>query len=85
MEMNQLAPIVASQGGPMPYYVSWIRDGKISRFAHPHADLDAALEFACTALRIECSDVWVTDENGQKVADRRAVAQHADKTGKAYN
>jgi hypothetical protein len=27
----------------------------------------------------------VIDENGQKVADRRMVAQHADKTGQPYS
>jgi hypothetical protein len=52
----------------MPYFVNWIRDGQISRFAHPHHDLNSALDFACEAFRIECSDVWVIDENGQKGA-----------------
>jgi hypothetical protein len=69
----------------MPYYVNWIRDGRISRFAYPHLDLKSALEFACTAFTIECSDVWVIDENGRKVADRQSVAQYADKTGRPYN
>jgi hypothetical protein len=69
----------------MSYFVNWIRDGRVTRFAHPHPDLDSALDFACEAFKIECSDVWVNDENGQKVADRRSVAQHADKTGKPYN
>jgi hypothetical protein len=69
----------------MRYFVSWIREGKTSRFAHPHVDVDSALEFACEAFKIECSDVWVTDEHGQKVADRVAVAKYADKKGKLYN
>jgi hypothetical protein len=69
----------------MPYFVSWIRDGKLTRFAHPHSDLRSALDFACEAFKIECSDVWVCDVNGQKVADRLAVAQHADQNGKPYN
>lgn len=69
----------------MPYFVNWVRDGKITRFAYAHPDLNAALDFACEAFRIECSDVWVIDEQGQKVADRSVVAQHADKTGKPYN
>ena len=30
----------------MPYFVSWIRDGKTSRFAHPHGDVNSALQFA---------------------------------------
>jgi hypothetical protein len=68
-----------------PYFVNWIRDGQTSRFAYAHPTLDSALEFACEAFKIECSDVWVIDENGQKVADRRAVAEYADKTGKPYN
>ena len=65
----------------MPYFVTWIRDGQIGRFAYAPSDLDAALDFACTAFRMECSDVWVIDEQGQKVADRRAVGPHADRTG----
>ncbi len=69
----------------MTYFVSWIKDGQIVRFAHPHTDLTSALEFACAAFQIECSDVWVNDEHGQKVADRRVVAQYADKAGKPYN
>lgn len=68
----------------MPYFVSWIRDGQISRFAHPHPNLNSALDFACEAFQIECTDVWVTDAQGQKVADRVAVAKHADKTGRPY-
>jgi hypothetical protein len=60
-------------------------EGKTSRFAHPHPDVNSALEFACQAFKMECSDVWVTDENGQRVADRVAVAIYADKTGKPYN
>jgi hypothetical protein len=69
----------------MPYFVSRIREGRTSRFAHPHSDINSALEYACEAFRMECSDVWVTDESGQKVADRVAVAQYADKAGKPYN
>lgn len=69
----------------MPYFVSWVRVGKISRFAHPHDTIESALAFACEAFRVECSDVWVTDENGQKIADRVAVAKYADKTGRPYN
>jgi hypothetical protein len=68
-----------------PYFVNWIRDGRISRLAYAHPDLNSALEFACTAFSMECSDVWIIDGNGQKVADRVAVAQYADKTGKPYN
>jgi hypothetical protein len=69
----------------MLYFVNWTRGGQVSRFAHPHPNLDSALEFACEAFRIECSDVWIIDENGQKVADRVATAQYADNTGKPYN
>jgi hypothetical protein len=69
----------------MPYFVSWIRDGKVTRFGYEHPKLDSALEFACEAFRMECSDVWITDENGQKVADRVKVAQYADKVGRPYN
>jgi hypothetical protein len=69
----------------MSYFVNWIRNGQVSRFAHPHVDLTSALDFACEAFRIECSEVWINDENGQKVADRLAIAQYADKVGKPYN
>jgi hypothetical protein len=69
----------------MPYFVSWIRDGKTDRFAHPHSNLDSAYEFACAAFAMDCTDVWITDEIGQKVADRVMVAQYADKHGKPYN
>jgi hypothetical protein len=78
-------PMVTIWEASMPYFVCWIREGKTSRFAHPHGDIDSALEFACEAFKIECSDVWVTDEHGQKVADRVAVAKYADKKGKLYN
>jgi hypothetical protein len=67
------------------YFVNWIRDGRIQRFAHPHTTLESALKFACEAFRMECTDVWIDDEDGQKVADRVTVAQYADKTGKPYN
>jgi hypothetical protein len=69
----------------MPYFVSWIRDGQISRFAHPHPNLDSAFDFACAAFTMECTDVWITDENNQKVADRVKVAKYADQHGKPYN
>jgi len=69
----------------MPYFVSWFKDGRTTQFAHPHIDRNSALDFACEAFKIGASDVWVVDENGQKVADQQDVAQHADKTGKPYN
>jgi hypothetical protein len=69
----------------MPYFVCWIREEKTSRFAYPHPDVNSALDFACEAFKIQCSDVWVIDENGQQVADRVAVAKYADKHGKPYN
>jgi hypothetical protein len=69
----------------MSYFVSWVRDGKTTRFAHPHNELESALEFACEAFKIDCGDVWVSDDNGQKVADRVAVARFADRTGRPYN
>jgi hypothetical protein len=78
-------PMVTSWEVSMPYFVCWIREGKTTRFAHPHVDIDSALEFACEAFKIECSDVWITDEHGQKVSDRVAVAKYADKKGKPYN
>ena len=67
------------------YFVNWICRGKVTNFAHPHADLNSALDFACEAFKMECKNVWIIDENGQKVADRVAIAQYADKVGKPYN
>jgi hypothetical protein len=69
----------------MSYFVSWIRDRRTSKFVLEHDTLDSALEFACQAFRIECTDVWITDHHGQKVADRVAVAQYADRHGLPYN
>ena len=69
----------------MSYFVNWIRDGKTQRFAFEHADLESALEFACEAFVMDCSDVRVIDGHGQRVADRVAVAKYADKVGKPYN
>jgi hypothetical protein len=61
----------------MPYFVSWVKEGRVRRFAYPHTDLKTALGFAYEVLvqEIGCSDVWVSDENGEKVADQREVAQ----------
>ena len=56
--------------------MNWIVNGQTTRFAHLHPDLSSALEFACEGFAIGCSDVWVVDENGQRVADRVSVAQH---------
>jgi hypothetical protein len=67
------------------YYVAWKRDGQTQRFAHHHTDLNSALDFACEAFKIECSDVWITDDNGQRVADRVEIAKYADRTGKPYS
>jgi len=62
----------------MPYFVSWVKDGRVRRFAYPHANLETALSFASEVLEMDCTDVWVSDENGHKIADRRAVAQYAE-------
>ncbi len=62
----------------MPYFVSWIKDGRVRRFAYPHADLETALGFASEVLQMDCSDVWISDETGQRIADRRRVAQYAE-------
>lgn len=63
----------------MSYFVNWIRDGKISRLAFAHPTLVAALDLACEGLKIECSDIWINDENGKKIADHAAVKKHANK------
>ncbi len=64
----------------MPYYVSWVKEGRVRRFAYPHTDLKTALGFAGEVIRTEldCSDVWVSDETGHKVADKDAVAEYAE-------
>jgi len=55
----------------MPYYVSWIKDGRTRRFAYPHANLDTAIGFASEVLHRECSDVWISDENATSSPIRR--------------
>ncbi len=62
----------------MPYFVSWKKDEHVRRFAYPHVDLKTALAFACEVLDMEDSEVWVSDETGQKVADRAAIMQYAE-------
>jgi|GEM_PF-2410177 len=62
----------------MPYFVSWEKDGRIRRFAYPHTDIETALACAYEFLELQCNDVWISDENGHKVADRHAVAEYAD-------
>jgi hypothetical protein len=64
----------------MPYFVSWLKEGRTRRFAYPHTDLETALGFAAEVLQMECSDVWVSDENGQLIADRRVVARYVEET-----
>jgi hypothetical protein len=68
----------------MPYFVSWIKDGRVRRFAYPHTDLETALAFASEVFEMDCSDVWISDENRQKVADQRAVAQYAEEKQDNY-
>jgi hypothetical protein len=65
----------------MPYFVASITDRRVRRFAYPHARLETAMDFAWEVLKTGCSDVWVSDERGQKVADRQAVTDYADETG----
>jgi hypothetical protein len=62
----------------MPYFVSWIKDGRVRRFAYPHANLETALALASEVLRMDCGDVWVSDETGRQIADRHRVAQYAE-------
>jgi hypothetical protein len=65
----------------MTYFVSWIRDGKIVRFAHPHQQMDSALAFACEAFKVECSDVWVTVTCGNGMAAGAAAICHLGNLG----
>jgi hypothetical protein len=62
----------------MPYFVSWLKDGHVRRFAYPHVSLETALALANEVLQMENSDVWVSDENGQKIADRQTITEYAD-------
>jgi hypothetical protein len=64
----------------MSYFVSWIKEGRVRRFAYPHASIETALGFACEVLKMECSDVWISDETGEMVVDRLVVAEYADET-----
>jgi hypothetical protein len=65
---------------PMPYFVTWMKDGRVRKFAYPHVSLETALGFAVEVLQMEGTDVWVADERGEKVADRHAVAEYAEHT-----
>jgi hypothetical protein len=64
----------------MPYFVSWMKDGRTRRFAYPHVDLETALGFAAEILQIDCGDVWVSDESGHLIADRGIVTQYVEET-----
>lgn len=68
-----------SLGKPsMSYFVSWMKDGHVRKFAYPHVSLETALALAHEVLQTDGGDVWVSDEKGQKVADREAIMDHAD-------
>jgi len=60
----------------MPYFVFWNKDGRIRRFAYPHARLETAMGFASEVLQMDCTDVWVCDEAGRQIADRQAVTHY---------
>jgi hypothetical protein len=63
----------------MSYFVSSLKDGKVRKFAYPHVSLQTALALAAEVLLTENSDdVWVSDETGQKVAERSAILDYAD-------
>jgi hypothetical protein len=68
----------------MSFFVSCIRNGRVHRFAYPHANLDTALGFACEILQLEQCDVWVRDEKGETIADRNDVAEYADEIDSDY-
>jgi hypothetical protein len=62
----------------MPYFVSWMKDGKVRKFAYPHVALETAMALANEVLQTDGGEVWVSDENGQKVAGQEAIMDHAD-------
>jgi len=63
----------------VPYYVSWIKDGKRRRFAYPHANLETAIGFANEMIHMDdCTEVQVNDEAGELVADRAAILEAYD-------
>jgi hypothetical protein len=62
----------------MPYFVSWAKEGRTRKFLYPHVSLETAMALASEVLLTDGGDVWVSDEKGQKIADRQAVAQYAD-------
>jgi hypothetical protein len=61
----------------MPYFVSWIKDGRVRKFLYPHVGLDTAMALASEVLLTDGGEVRVIDGNGQEIADCHAVAQYA--------
>lgn len=62
----------------MPYYLRAIPQGGrlLAMNATPSPSLVAAMAAACAVLRHGASDVWIDNENGERVADRDAIRKH---------
>jgi hypothetical protein len=63
----------------MPYYLrAAARGGRlIAMNANPSPSLVAAMAAACAILRHGVKDVWIADENGERVADQDAIKKHS--------
>ncbi len=62
----------------MSYFVSWMKDGKVRKFAYPHVALETALALAHEVLQTDGGEVWITDEKDQKVAGLEDIMDHAE-------
>ncbi len=60
----------------MAYFVSWLKDAHTRRFAYPHVSLETALALAHEVLLTDGGDVWISDESGEKVADRETILDY---------
>jgi hypothetical protein len=54
----------------MPYFVKWYIAGQDDAYEQPieYVDLADAMDFACSVLARDPTDVWIEDEKGKMVA-----------------
>jgi len=64
--------------GDVPYYLRAMPpSGRLLAMnATPSPSLVAAMAAACAVLRHGAKDVWIGDENGQRIADSAAIKKH---------
>ena len=65
----------------MAFFVKWKMHGqdKVLGSTVPYAHTDAAMDFACTALRQKPADIWIEDEHGTRVGDELGIIRHGTK------